>query len=139
MQIPGLATAEHQNLSGQLPRGLEIGRVGDDLAHSPEPDRSGQVDVGLQQHSDGAQPGQRCDGHQRARPGFHQHANVFALTHPDRDQAAHHIVDTPVHRFVGVNASIEEQEFAVGSIVSLFADDPAERDPGVVVDLAQSG
>ena len=134
-----VTATENKNLLGQLPRCLEVGRVGDDLTDSPEPDRGSQVGVGLQQDRDGSQPRQRGDGHQRAWPGFHQHADMFALTHPDLDEAAHDVVDAPVDRLVGVHTSVEEQEFALRRIVGLFADDPAQRDPGVVVDLAQSG
>ena len=139
VQIAGLTATQDQDLSGQLPGGLEVGGVGDDLGHSPEPDRRGQVDVGLHQHRDGAQPRQRGDGHQRAGPGLHQHADAVALAHPDLDQAAHDVVDAPVDRLVGVHASVEQQEFALRRVVRLLVDDAAQRDPGVVVDLAQSG
>ena len=136
MKVAGFTATEDEDLFGQLARRLEIGGVGDDLGHSPEPDLGSQVGVRLQQNRDGAQPRQRGDGDQRARPGLHQHADVFTLAHTDRDQAAHHIVDTTVHRLVGVNATVEEQEFTVRRVVRLFTDNAAQRDSGVVVDLA---
>ena len=119
MQIPGLTAAEDKDLPGQLSRGLEVGRVGDDLGHSPEADGCGEVDVGLQQDRDRAQPRHRGDGDQRARPGFHQHSDVFALAHPDLDEAAHDVVDAPVHRLIGMNAPVEQQEFAVRRLAEL--------------------
>ena len=105
----------------------------------PEPDRRRQVDVGRHQHGDGAQPGQRGDRDQRAGPGLHQHADPVALAHPDLDQAAHDVVDAAVDRLVGVHAAVEQQEFALGRVVRLLVDDAAQRDSGVVVDLAEPG
>ena len=57
VKVAGFTATEDQDLFGQLARRLEIGGVGDDLRHSPEPDLGSQVGVGLQQHRDGAQPG----------------------------------------------------------------------------------
>ena len=73
----------------------------------------GQIGVGPHQHRDGTEPGQRGDGDQRAGPGLHQHADPVALPHPDLDQAAHDVVDAPVHRLVGVHAPVEQQELAL--------------------------
>ena len=68
-----------------------------------------------------------------------RHADVVALAHPDVDEAAHHVVDAAVDGLVGVHAPVEEQELAVGRTAGLLGDDAAERDPGVVVDLAEPG
>ena len=38
MQVARFTTAQNQDLLGQLPRGLEMGGVGDDFAHAAEPD-----------------------------------------------------------------------------------------------------
>ncbi len=141
VQVPRLAAAEHQHLPQQLPVRLqhrvEVGGVGEDLGHSPEPHRGGQVGVGPHHHRDGAQAGQRGDGHQRAGPGLHQHADPVALAHPDLDEAADDVVDAPVHRLVGMHPPVEQQEFALRGVVRLLLDDAAQRDPGVVVDLPQ--
>ena len=61
-----------------------------------------------------------------------------ALSHADIDEAADHVVDPAVHRFVGVDAAVEQQALALGDVAGLLGHDAAERDPGVVVDLAEA-
>ncbi|CFS07179.1 Uncharacterised protein [Mycobacterium tuberculosis] len=139
IQITRFTTTQHQHLSGQLARSIQIGRVGQDLGHSPEPDRRGQVGVWPHHHGNRSQPRQRGDGDQRAGPSLHQHADTVTLPHPDRDEATNDIVDPPVYRLIGVHAPVEQQEFTLRGIVCLFVDDAAQRDPGVVVELTQPG
>ena len=139
VEVAGLAAAEHQHLHRQLARGLEVGGVGDDLGDAAEPDRPREVGVGRHQDGDRAEPRQRGDGDQRAGPGLHQHTDAVALAHTDLDQAAHDVVDAAVDRLVGVHAAVEQQELAVGCVVGLLVDDAAQRDAGVVVDLAEPG
>ena len=100
-----------------------------------EPGRLGKVGVGGHQHRDRAEPGQRRDRDQRAGPRLHQHADMRALADTDVDEAADDVVDAAVDGLVGVHAPVEQQEFAVGRAAGLLGHDPAERDPGVVVDL----
>ena len=133
------AATQHQHLRLQLSRGLEVGGVGHDLRHSPEPDRLGQVGVGQHHYRDRAQPGQRGDRNQRAGPRLHQHAHAVALAHTDFDQAANHVVDAAVDGLVGVHAAVEQQEFALRGVVGLLLDDAAQRYAGVVVDLPEAG
>ena len=118
--------------------GLEVARVGDDLRHPAEPGRGGQVGVGRHQHRHRAEARQRGDRDERAGPGLHQHADVGALPHADLDQAAHHIVDAAVDGLVGVHAAVEQQALPVGYVARLLGHDAAQRDPGVVVDLAEA-
>ena len=139
VQVAGLAAAEHQHPQRQLPRRLEIAGVGDDVGNPAEPRGLGQVGVGGHQHGDRAEPRQRRDRDQRAGPGLHQDADVRALAHADLDEPADDVVDAAVHRLVGVHAAVEQQELAVGRRRGLLGHDPAERDAGVVVDLAEPG
>ena len=122
---------------GNCPAISRLVGIGDDLGYSAEPDRRGQVDVGLQQDGDGAQSRQRGDSHQGAWPGFHQDADVLALGEP-RPRSGHarrcRCAGSPLRRYARVR-----RRFLFGASSGLFVDDPAQRDPGVVVDLAQSG
>ena len=139
MQFARLAAAEHQHPHRQLAGRLEVARVGDDLGHRAEPRRGRKVGVGRHQHGHRAEPGQRRDRHQRAGPRLHQHTDMGALPNTDLDQAAHDVVDAAVDRLVGVDAPVEQQAFAVRRAAGLLGHDPAERDPGVVVDLPEPG
>ena len=138
VQVARFAAAEHQHPHVELASRLQIARVGDDLRYRPEPRRGGQVDVWRHQNRNGAQPRQRGDRDERAGAGLHQHADVRTLSHADLDQAADDVVDAAVHRFVGVDAAVEQQALALGYVAGLLGHDAAKRDPGVVVDLAES-
>ena len=72
------------------------------------------VAVGPQQHRDRAEPAERGDQRQRARPRAHQHADVLALAHADRDQPANDVVDPLVDLAGGVGAVLEQEEQFVG-------------------------
>ena len=139
VQIPGLATAEHQDARFQFPGRGQIAGIGDDLGHPTQACRRREVGIRRHQHRDSAQPRQRGDGDQRAGPGFHQHADARTLTHSHLDEAAHHVVDATVHRLVGVHPSVEEQRLTLRGLVRLLTHDAPQRNPGVVVDLSQAG
>ena len=138
-QVARLTAAEHQHAHVELARRLEVARVGDDVRYRAQPGRGHQVGVGWHQHRDRAEARERGDRDQRAGPGLHQHADVRALPHADLDQAADDVVDAAVHRLVGVHAAVEQQGLPVGQVAGLLGHEPAERDPGVVVDLAEPG
>ena len=137
IEIAGVAATEYQRLHRQSARGGQVRRVGDQLGDTSESGGLREVAVGGHQDGDAAQTRQCGDSHHRAGAGVHQHADASALTHADRDQAAHHIVDAPVDGVVGVHAAVEQQELAVGHGLSLLGDDAPQRDSGVIVDLAQ--
>ena len=115
VQVARFAAAEHQHPHVELAGRLQVARVGDDLRHRSEPRRGGQVDVGRHQDRDGAKPRQRGDRDERAGPGLHQHADVRALPHADLDEAADDVVDAAIHRFVGVDAAVEQQALALAA------------------------
>ena len=133
-----LAAAQHQRLDRKPTGRRKVGRVGDDLGHPADP--GGLLEVGVRGHQDRdrAQSGQRRDGDQRTGAGIHQHPDPAALPHPDLDQTAHHIVDAPVDRLVGVHPTVEQQELTLRCRLGLLGDDPPQRDSGVVVDLAEA-
>ena len=139
MQVARLATTEHQHPHRQPAGRLEVARVGDDLRHGAESHNGREVGVGRHQHRHRTKARQRRDRHQRTGPRLHQHADMCALPHADLDQAAHHIVDATIDRFIGMHAAVEQQAFASRRTAGLLGHDPAERDPGVVVDLPQAG
>ena len=139
MQVARLATAEHQDAHVELAGRLEVARVGDDVGDRTEPGGGHQVGVGWHQHGHRAQARECGDRDERAGPRLHQHTDVRALPHADLDQAADDVVDAAIHRLVGVDATVEQQGLAVGEIAGLLGHEPAQRDPGVVVDLAQPG
>ncbi len=136
--MPILAAAQYQRLDRQSAGRREIGRVGDDLGDAAEPGRLLEVGVRRHQDRDRTQSGQRRDGDQGTRAGVHQHPHPGALANPDLDQSPHHVVDAPVDRPIGVHPPVEQQEFTIRSLFGLLGDDPAQRDPGVVVDLAEA-
>ena len=137
IQCAGVATAEHQGLHRQPARRRQIGRVGDDLGDSAESGGLGEVSVRRHQHRHTAQPGQRRNGHHRAGAGVHQDPDPGALPHTDLNEPAHHIVDTAIDGLIGVDASVEQQELAVGYRLRLLRNDAPQRDSGVVIDLTE--
>ena len=104
----------------------------------PSRDGGRQVGVGRHQHRHRAEARQRGDRDERAGPGLHQHPDVGALPHADLDQAADHIVDAAIDRLEGVDSPVEQQALPIGHVAGLLGHDAAERDPGVVVDLAEA-
>ena len=80
------AAAEHQHLAAAGLAGAagELG-VGDDPGHLAELGLAGDRAVGAHQHGDRAEPVERRDHREPARPGAHQHADVLALADAERD------------------------------------------------------
>ena len=113
VQVARLTAAEHQHPHVELPGGLEVARIGDDLRHRAQSGGGGQIAVGRHQHRHRAEARERGDRDERAGPGLHQHADVGALPHADLDQAAHHVVDAAVDRLVGVHPAVEQQRLPV--------------------------
>ena len=105
-------------MPGLLARDFEVGGVGQDLVHSPEPDRRGQIGIRSYHHRNRTEPGQRGNGNQRAGPRLHQHTHPVALPHPDLDQAANDVVDAAVDSLVGVHAPVEQEELALWRVVA---------------------
>ena len=135
-QIAVLAAAEHQHLDRKRFGRSKIRRIGDDVGDTAEAKHLVEVGIVWHQHGDGAEPGQRGDGDERAGPGVHQDPDPGALADADVDQATHDVVDAPVDCFVGVHPSVEQQELTAGCRLGLLIDDARQRDPGVVIDLA---
>ena len=67
-----------------------------------------------------------------------EHPDTVALADADVDQAAHDVVDAGVDAFIGVHPAVEQQELAGRVVGRLLGHDPAQRDAGVVVDLAEA-
>ena len=107
------AAAEHEHLRRTRFQGAggELG-VGDDPGHLAELGLAGDRSVGAHQHGDRAEPVERRDHREAARPGAHQHADVLALVDADRDQTADDGVDPVLRRLVGVGAVLEQEEVA---------------------------
>ena len=67
----------------------------------------------------------------------HQHADVLALAHADRDQAADDVVDPLVDLAGGVGAVLEQEEDLVGGAPRPLLDEQPERDPGARLHLLE--
>ena len=138
--LKGAAGGDREVICGIRPEHFEDAElIGDHLGDAAEAGRLGEIGVRRHQHRDGAEPGQGGDRDERRGPGVHQHPDPHTLAHADVNQAAHHVVDAAVDPLVGVHPPVEEQELAIGSPVGLLIDDAAQRDSGVIVDLAEPG
>ena len=138
LQRSAVAAAEDQGLQPHFARRRQVRGVGDHVGDPAQPDRGGEVGVRRYQHRHGAESRERGDRDEGTGSGVHQHADPGALPHAHLDQAAHHVVDALIDCPVGVDASFEEQEFTVRRGVGLLGDDAAQRDSGVIVDLAEA-
>ena len=88
---------------------------------------------------DGAEPVERGDDDERARPRRHQHADVLALAHADVQQAGDDVVDARPCRPVRVRAVLEQEEDAVAVAAGLLVEQQRERDLRAALDLAEAG
>ncbi len=113
--------------------------VGDDAGDVPERRLALDVAVGAHQHGDGTDAVERRDHDEGARPGRHQHADVVALAHADRQQAGDDVVDALLARRMGVRAVLEEEEDAVGAAARLLVEQQRQGDLRVALDLAEPG
>ena len=140
-EVP-LVAASTQHIDGH--RGGVDGQravlgVGHDPVHLTEPHLAGDVGAGSEHHGDGSQP---TEGRHRSEAGWagvHQHTNVFALAHPNRDQALHHVVDANLGVRVAVAAALEQKEGVVGVAGGLLIEQRPQADAGVVAHLLQAG
>jgi hypothetical protein len=82
--------------------------IGDDPPHLAERRLASDIAVRAQEHRHGADAAERDGQRERARAGSHQHADVLALAHADRDQSAHDVVDPIVGRAGVVGAVLEQ-------------------------------
>ena len=105
-------------------------------------ERARQLRVGRlrrEQHRDRAEPRQRADHREVARPRVHHHADPLAGADAAQDQAAGDRVDPAVGVGVGEGAPLVEEEGAIGDLGALLGEGLPDRDPGVVGEPAQPG
>ena len=126
------AAAEHQHLRRprlERPAG-QLG-VGDDPGHLSELGLTLDGPVRAHQHRHRPEPVERRDDREPARAGAHQHPDVLALAHPEREQSADDVVDPALGLGVGVSAVLEEEEVGLRIAPGLLVEQQPERDPGV--------
>ncbi len=113
--------------------------VGDDPLDLAELGLAGHVAVGPQQHRDRAEPADRDDERERARPAAHQHADVLALANADRDQPADDVVDPLVDLPGAVAAILEQEEDVVGRPAPALLDEQARARSACSAGSARAG
>ena len=68
--------------------------------------------VGSEHDRRDAQPTQRGDHGEGARPGLHQDSDTVALSDADTDQALHHAVDARLHVGLAMRTVLEKERRA---------------------------
>ena len=115
VQIAGLAAAEHQDLPGSCRAASRL--VGSVMISVTPPSRTAAARSASGGISTATAPSRDSAAMATSALG---RVSISTPTWspwrtPTVDQAAHDVVDAPVHRLVGVHASVEQQEFAVAA------------------------